>query len=633
MLRRRRTAALVAAFAGLGLLVAGAVVAGTRSERRHRTAEDTAPPESGHRAQGRRPARPDDAHGEAAAGAVALGRPDHRCRTPRPASARSSASPIRSRSTTSSTSRSSSRGCTSRSCSPTTRSTATARSSRFRWARPAASTRRWRPHDDTIARSRDGDRRASSRSTARWSTSRTSRAGAASRRLPARIRTSARSSRQRASRLPRASDYSAPDKVVASVKHFAAYGQPEGGREYNTTDMSESRLRNLYLPPFKAAIDAGADTVMCSFNAINGVPGCANQETRDRHPQGRVGLRRLHRERLHRRRRAARLPAEDARHRPLRARRRGRRPAARQPAALNAGTDSEMVSTNIRDFGKQLLAQHRISMARLDDAVRRILRVKFRAGLFDHPYVDQAKAATPAQLRDGRRPRRRAQGAAGKSMVLLKNDDATLPLDPTKNGRRDRPARRRPARHARPVVGHRAATTTRSRVYDGHQGAGPEHDVHRRAARSRTRIRRTTRPPTSAARTPASPARSPRPSAADQVVLALGESRGQSGEAAVAQRDRPARQAAGADRRDQGDRQAVRRRALQRPPADARRTSPPRRRRSSRPGSRASRPATPWPTCCSARSTRAASCPCRSRASSGRSRSTTTTSRPGGRAT
>ena len=67
-------------------------------------------------------------------------------------------------------------------------------------------------------------------------------------------------------------DYSAPDKVVASVKHFAAYGQPEGGREYNTTDMSQARLRNVYLPPFKAAIDAGADTVMCSFNAINGVP-------------------------------------------------------------------------------------------------------------------------------------------------------------------------------------------------------------------------------------------------------------------------------------------------------------------------------------------------------------------------
>ena len=74
-------------------------------------------------------------------------------------------------------------------------------------------------------------------------------------------------------------DYSAADKTVTSVKHFVAYGQPESGRDYNTTDMSEARLRNLYLPPFKAAIDAGADTVMCSFNAINGTPGCANSFT------------------------------------------------------------------------------------------------------------------------------------------------------------------------------------------------------------------------------------------------------------------------------------------------------------------------------------------------------------------
>src|SRR3954466_3464624 len=77
-------------------------------------------------------------------------------------------------------------------------------------------------------------------------------------------------------------DYSAEDKVVTSVKHFAAYGQPETGRDYNTTDMSLSRLWNYYLPPFKAAVDAGADTAMCSFNAINGKPGCANRylETR-----------------------------------------------------------------------------------------------------------------------------------------------------------------------------------------------------------------------------------------------------------------------------------------------------------------------------------------------------------------
>src|ERR1700750_2683058 len=88
--------------------------------------------------------------------------------------------------------------------------------------------------------------------------------------------------------------------------------------------------------------------------------------------------------------------------------------------------------TNYLYFGKHLLAEHRISMARLDDAVRRILRVKFRAGLFDHPYVDQARAVDPASFL---KPKDRAteRAAASESMVLLKNDGATLPLDPTKS--------------------------------------------------------------------------------------------------------------------------------------------------------------------------------------------------------
>ena len=85
-------------------------------------------------------------------------------------------------------------------------------------------------------------------------------------------------------------DYSASDKLVASPKHFVAYGQPESGRDYNTTDMSEQRLRNLYLPPFKAAVDAGADTVMCSFNAINGVPGCGNDYTMNQILKGEWGF-------------------------------------------------------------------------------------------------------------------------------------------------------------------------------------------------------------------------------------------------------------------------------------------------------------------------------------------------------
>jgi beta-glucosidase len=91
-----------------------------------------------------------------------------------------------------------------------------------------------------------------------------------------------------------------------------------------------------------------------------------------------------------------------------------------------------MVSTTIRDYGQQLLAQHRISVTRLNDAVRRILRVKFRAGLFEHPYVDQAKATDPSSFVTAS-DRAAARLAAGKSMVLLKNNGGTLPLDPTKS--------------------------------------------------------------------------------------------------------------------------------------------------------------------------------------------------------
>ena len=87
--------------------------------------------------------------------------------------------------------------------------------------------------------------------------------------------------------------------------------------------------------------------------------------------------------------------------------------------ALNAGTDSEMVSTNFRDFGRQLVASGEVSMRRIDDAVRRILRVKFRAGLFENPYVDVDAAAGKQLLPRNRAAARRA---AGRSMVLLKND-------------------------------------------------------------------------------------------------------------------------------------------------------------------------------------------------------------------
>ncbi len=224
-------------------------------------------------------------------------------------------------------------------------------------------------------------------------------------------------------------DYSAPDKEVASPKHFVAYGQPEGGRDYNTTDMSIQRLWNLYLPPFKAALDAGAGTYMCSFNAINGVPGCGDHYTMTDILKNRWGFDGF-------------IEGDWAAVAEMRACPPvnpasgdcGHGYAADGPdaaaKALNAGLDSEMTSTLIRDFGAQLLDSGQISMARINDAVRRILRVKFRAGLFKHPYVDVSQAGA-AQLRPDAVALARKDAA--RSMVLLKNDNSLLPLDPSKN--------------------------------------------------------------------------------------------------------------------------------------------------------------------------------------------------------
>ena len=231
-------------------------------------------------------------------------------------------------------------------------------------------------------------------------------------------------------------DYSAPDKTVTSVKHFVGYGAPEGGRDYNTTDISESTLRNLYLPPFKAAIDAGSDTVMCSFNAINGVPGCANHDTETNILKKEWGFDGFIESDYTAVSETRACPQKNADGTPAPCGHGTAADSAQAAAnALNAGTDSEMVSTHIRDNGVKLLAQKKITMKRLDDAVRRILRVKFRAGLFTHPYVDQKKAVDPKSFVT-KADRGAARRAASRSMVLLKNaatnGKGTLPLDPKK---------------------------------------------------------------------------------------------------------------------------------------------------------------------------------------------------------
>jgi len=194
-------------------------------------------------------------------------------------------------------------------------------------------------------------------------------------------------------------DYSAPDTVVTSVKHYAAYGQPEGGRDYNTTDMSEQRLRNLYLPPFKAAIDAGSDTVMCSFNAVNGVPGCANHYTETDILKDEWGWRGFVMSDFF-------AGAYDG-----------------KKAAL-AGLDLEMPMTQV--YGRKLqdaVEKGEVPVAVVDDAVRRILRRKLEYAARPDPI------AYPAALVRAPEHVALAREAAEKGIVLLKND-AALPLDP-----------------------------------------------------------------------------------------------------------------------------------------------------------------------------------------------------------
>jgi beta-glucosidase len=210
-------------------------------------------------------------------------------------------------------------------------------------------------------------------------------------------------------------DYSTPGKILACAKHWVAYGAAEGGRDYNTTDMSEQTLREIYFPPFKAAIDAGAGTVMSAFNDLNGVPTSANPFTLTKVLRGEwkfdgfvvsdyTSVKELINHGV---------AADD-------------KEAAQ--AALNAGVDMEMVSRLFNEQGPGLLREGKVSQATIDEAVRRILRIKFRLGLFAHPYTDETPESVSLLTRTNRSA---AREIAGRSMVLLKNDHNALPLSPS----------------------------------------------------------------------------------------------------------------------------------------------------------------------------------------------------------
>ncbi|UGB37199.1 glycoside hydrolase family 3 N-terminal domain-containing protein [Frateuria soli] len=209
-------------------------------------------------------------------------------------------------------------------------------------------------------------------------------------------------------------DLSRPDSVAASVKHFAAYGAAEAGREYNTTDMSDIRLRQVYLPPYKAAVEAGAATMMSSFNALNGVPATADPYLMDEILRQEWGFNGF-------------VVSDYTAVMELTHHGIALDAATATEKALEAGVDVDMMSHFYDTQIPRLLAEDRLSMATVDEAVRRVLRVKFALGLFEHPYAHGTEVTHAVP---GHRPLVRR--AAEESFVLLRNASAggkaVLPL-------------------------------------------------------------------------------------------------------------------------------------------------------------------------------------------------------------
>jgi beta-glucosidase len=199
--------------------------------------------------------------------------------------------------------------------------------------------------------------------------------------------------------------------LLACMKHYVGYGAAEGGRDYNTTEIPERLLREVYLPPFKAGLDEGAATVMSAFNALNGVPASANPFTLDQVLRREWDFRGFVvsdwtaiAETI------AHGTASDGAE------------AARK--AIAAGVDMDMESDLYRSALAGEVASGRVPVTVVDEAVRRVLRVKFAAGLFEDPYakLEPEKMLLPEH-------RQAAREAAEKSFVLLKND-GVLPLKP-----------------------------------------------------------------------------------------------------------------------------------------------------------------------------------------------------------
>lgn len=203
--------------------------------------------------------------------------------------------------------------------------------------------------------------------------------------------------------------------VAACAKHYLGYGAAEGGREYNTTWIPEAHLRNTYLPSFEACVKAGVQTVMSAFNDLNGIPASGNAHTIRGILKGELGFNGL-------------VVSDWASVEEMTIH---GYTADRKEAALRgveAGVDMEMVSTCYVDHVAELLASGALKQELIDDAVLRILRVKAWLGLFESPYLPEGDEAWQAKARPQHHDI--ARRAAEESCVLLKNENATLPLGP-----------------------------------------------------------------------------------------------------------------------------------------------------------------------------------------------------------
>jgi beta-glucosidase len=214
------------------------------------------------------------------------------------------------------------------------------------------------------------------------------------------------------------SDYSQPDKMAATVKHFAAYGAVEAGREYNTVDMSTQRLFNDYLPPYKAAVQAGAASVMSAFNSLNGVPSSADPDLLTHILRQLWGFQ------------GTVVSDYQAVQELVEFGYAANEEQAAQ-LALTAGVDIEMgvqvpsINSTYTNFGPQLVASGQVSMAQVNADVRTVLRLKYLAGMFAHPFTDPSRVntaeLTPANVAAARQ-------TADESITMLRNENNALPL-------------------------------------------------------------------------------------------------------------------------------------------------------------------------------------------------------------